>query len=223
MDNLLIRKQDLVDNPTARVPVCLVLDASGSMSGDPIKELNKGVKLFFDSIMEDDIARYSAEVCIVTFGSEAKLLLDFESIEKQEIPVIRANGTTPMGEAVQMSLELLEQRKSEYSEVGVDYYQPWMVLMTDGKPTDHISKAVEKTNNLINNRKLTIFPIGIGEYADMETLARFSPKRTPLRLKGLNFREFFEWLSKSVTKVSHSNPGDIVELDVDEIKGWGEL
>ena len=41
MDNLL-RRKDLVENPTARVPVCLCLDVSGSMSGDPINELNCG-------------------------------------------------------------------------------------------------------------------------------------------------------------------------------------
>ncbi len=223
MGDLVIRQQDLVENPTARVPVCLVLDASGSMSGEPIKELNDGVRLFFDSIMEDEIARYSAEICIVTFSTQAKVELDFASIERQVIPNIKANGTTPMGKAVEISLDMLEQRKQEYSEVGVDYYQPWMVLMTDGKPTDNINKAVERTVKLIKNNKLTIFPIGIGDHADMDILARFSPKRTPLKLKGLNFHDFFEWLSQSVSKVSQSTPGEVIELDVDGIKGWGEL
>ena len=45
MDNNLLRREDLVNNPTARVPVCLCLDISGSMDGDPIDELNKGVRL----------------------------------------------------------------------------------------------------------------------------------------------------------------------------------
>lgn len=46
MDNMLLRMEDLVNNPTPRVPVCLCLDVSGSMSGPPIDELNQGVKLF---------------------------------------------------------------------------------------------------------------------------------------------------------------------------------
>jgi uncharacterized protein YegL len=222
-NELIIRQQDLVENPTARVPVCLVLDASGSMSGEPIKELNDGVKIFYNSVYEDEIARYSAEICIVTFGSTAKLELDFANIERQKVPRIKANGTTPMGSAVELALDLLEQRKQEYSDVGVDYYQPWMVLMTDGKPTDDIKSSVKRTRNLIEQHKLTIFPIGIGEYADMDILARFSPNRTPLRLKGLNFKDFFEWLSKSVTRVSHSMPGETIELDIDGIKGWSEI
>ena len=31
-------KSDLADNPTNRVPICLLLDISGSMEGEPINE-----------------------------------------------------------------------------------------------------------------------------------------------------------------------------------------
>ena len=47
--NLLLRREDLINNPTARVPVCLCLDVSGSMNGAPIKELNDGVRLFYEN------------------------------------------------------------------------------------------------------------------------------------------------------------------------------
>ena len=57
----------------------------------------------------------------------------------------------------------------------------------------------------------------------MNVLARFSPKRPPLRLQGLKFKEFFAWLSQSVSRTSQSTPGESVKLDVDGIKGWGEL
>lgn len=76
IEELKIRKQDLVENPTPRVAICLVLDTSGSMSGEPVAELNEGVKVFFDAIRGDETARYAAEICIVTFGEAgaAKLL-----------------------------------------------------------------------------------------------------------------------------------------------------
>lgn len=76
---------------------------------------------------------------------------------------------------------------------------------------------------MVNQKKLTVFPIGIGSDADMDVLAQFSPKRAPLKLQGLKFREFFAWLSKSVSKTSQSTPGESVKLDVEEIKGWGVL
>lgn len=226
-NNLLVRLEDLVNNPTARVPVCLCLDTSGSMGGIPIDELNEGVRLFYEAIREDETALYSAEVSIVTFGGYAQCIVDFASLEVQpDAPTLTANGMTPMGEAVNMGLDLLEQRKDEYKDRGVDYYQHWLVLMTDGAPNGdsaELSRAINRTVDLVNQKKLTVFPIGIGSDADMDVLAQFSPKRPPLKLQGLKFREFFAWLSKSVSKTSQSTPGESVKLDVDGIKGWGEL
>lgn len=227
-NKLLLRMEDLVNNPTARVPVCLCLDVSGSMDGSPINELNQGVQLFYDAIKEDEVAMYSAEVCIVTFGgSDAACIEDFASLELQpNPPVLTASGMTPMGEAVNMALDLLEQRKNEYKEKGVDYYQPWLVIMTDGEPNGNageLKRSIQRTVELVNSKKLTVFPIGIGAKADMSTLAKYSPTLVPLRLQGLKFKEFFSWLSKSVSRTSQSTPGESVKLDVEGIDSWGVL
>ena len=75
---LTIRGQDLVENPTPRVPVVLCLDTSGSMMGNKIIELRRGVNRFYSSLLDDDVARYSAEVGVVTFGNGGvQLLADF--------------------------------------------------------------------------------------------------------------------------------------------------
>ena len=255
MDQLL-RLEDLVNNPTARVPVCLCLDTSGSMSRvvggttqrtgqqiyrdgqmwdvvtggiTAIDELTDGIKAFYQELEEDEVAQYSAEICVVTFGgSVPKLIVDFDTIDRQpEFPRLIADGETPMGEAVNLALDCLEKRKNEYRDKGVDYYQPWLVLMTDGTPVgsdpQELERAITRTVKLINDRKLTIFPIGIGNEADMDTLKRFSPNRTPLHLKGMRFKEFFRWLSQSVSRTSMSMPGEKIKLDLNGISGWGEL
>ena len=192
------------------------------MTGDPIDELQEGVKMFFHSLYEDEIARHSAEVSVVTFGGTVEEFIEFTSLSKEPPTLsLQAAGDTPMGEAVAVALDSLEARKSQYKNTGVDYYQPWLVLMTDGAPTDHIADAVRRVERLVERRNLTVFAIGIGSDAHMDALARFSPNRPPLRLDGLKFREFFEWLSKSVQRVSASHPGQNVELDTDTIKQWG--
>ncbi len=252
-NNMLFRMEDLVTNPTPRVPICLCLDTSGSMGAvegycrstgkteyedgrywniveggtSRIEELQKGVELFYNAIREDEIAVYSAEICIVTFDNRATCVLDFANIERQkDIPEFHPIGDTAMGEGVNLALDLLERRKQEYKDKGVDYYQPWLVLMTDGVPngnSSELSRAKLRTTEMVNQNKLTVFPIGIGNDCDMITLNSFSPKRPALRLQGLKFQDFFMWLSKSVSKTSQSTPGESVKLDLEGIKGWAEL
>jgi uncharacterized protein YegL len=221
-EEFILRQEELVENPTPRVPICLVLDVSGSMDGAPIKELEQGVEMFFNAIRDDEVARYSAEISIITFGGVAKTALDFFSIERQEVPSFYANGGTPMGEAVSLALDMLEHRKSEYKTAGVDYYQPWLVLMTDGEPTDDISRAASRVMDMVESKRLSIFPIAIGS-ANLDNLAMLSPGRPPLKLSGLNFKEFFLWLSRSVSRVSQSTPGESVPLDVKGINAWASV
>lgn len=245
---------DLADNPVPRLPICLCLDTSGSMgtveSGDYVytgrtewidgnryriveggntrlSELQKGIDLFIRSIRDDETARYSADICIVTFDSAAQCVMGFSSVDDvNTAPCLSCRGDTAMGEGVSLALDLLEERKREYKDSGVDYYQPWLVLMTDGEPNGNLrilDEAMNRTVSLLRNRKLTIFPVGIGQEADLSTLNRFSPDRPALRLQGLKFSEFFGWLSKSVSRTSQSVPGEYVKLDLEGIRGWGEL
>lgn len=220
-----IRNDDLVENPTPRVPVSLCIDTSGSMMGDKIRELIEGIKLFYDAIDEDDDAHDSAEVSVVAFNSGANVVQDFASIEglRRDI-AITPSGLTHLGEGVNLALDALEKRKALYSNSGVLYYQPWLVLMTDGQPNGDrqmLERAVERVASLVGDKKLTVFPIGIGADADMNVLGRF--RQPPLRLEGLSFREFFEWLSKSVSKVSQSMPGGEPPIDFRSIRGIEDL
>ena len=215
-NNLLMRDEDLINNSTTRLPICLCLDVSGSMSGAPIDELNQAVRLFYDEIRKDEIAVDSAEICIIAFGSEVECLADFATLAVLDTPpMLYANGRTLMGEAVNMALDFLDQRKSEYRGKGVDYYQPWLVLMTDGMPNGNsgeLDRAMGRTQQLVMQKKLTVFPLAVGAKADAETLQQFSPTHPILRLNGLRFKEFFKWLSKSVSKVSQSSPGQEIDL-----------
>lgn len=226
---LTIRQKDLIDNPMARLPVALLLDVSGSMlTDDRIGELNEGIKLFFNSILNDEVTKYSIELSIITFGRIVTKMLDFANIERQiddfqknmPLSVKSVYDGTPMGEAVELAINLLSDRKSEYKTAGVEYYQPWLVLMTDGQPTDSIVNATALTSKMVESGKLSLFPIAIGVGANLTELAKFSTKRVPLQLRGLNFKEFFEWLKESAKSTSQSTPGQNINLPP---PGWAIL
>ncbi len=227
-NDLVVRLEELYSNPSPRVPIVLCLDVSGSMEGDKIHELNRGVNEFFQALKADEVAASSASVAIVVFSNTGQMLQNFTTIESlsswPEIEITR--GATAIGNGVNLSLDMLAEQKGLYKQTGVDYYQPWLVIMTDGQPygeeKSEYTRAADRTRQLESEGKLVVFPIGIGADADMNVLQLFS-LRTPLRLKGLRFKEFFQWLSQSVVRVSQSRPGEKVKLDIKGIDSWGEI
>ncbi len=168
-----LRKEDLLLNPTSRVPVALCLDVSGSMTGEPINELNEGIGLFFDALRGDAVAKASAEVAIVTFSDRPKIRLDFQSFDRIETPpTLTAGGSTDLGGGVNITLDKLETRKNEYKQAGIDYFQPWLVLMTDGQPTteNHLLGST-RTLELEAQGKFVVFPIGVGSAHKLNRIA----------------------------------------------------
>ena len=207
----LLEEQDLINNPTTRLPICLCLDNSASMKGKPIKELEKSIDYFFKAIKSDDVAKYSVELSIVIFQDDAEVVLDFANIDRQQTPSLNAKYGTSLGKGVSLSLNTLEKRKKEYSRRGIDYYQPWLVLMTDGKPGDSISESTKRIEQLSKKKKITVFPVAIGDSADTKILKGYSTMKNNMVLKVTSpeyFQYFFEWLSQSAVVASQSLPGD---------------
>ena len=217
-----IEKHELAENPSPRCACILTLDVSSSMEGLPILELNEGIQIFHREINDDEFARYSVEIGIVTFSSGARVVTQIGSADGQPPPTLHASGMTWLGEGLELALDTLEERKNLYKLMGVSYYQPWMVLMTDGQPNDSWRNASRRVHELVGEKKLAFFGIAIGDLADMQTLQEICPpERPPVRLKGVRFRDFFQWLSASMSRVSRSTAGNSVKLP--DISGWAEI
>ena len=201
---------ELAENTEPRCPCILLLDNSISMTGEPIEELNNGLKIFEEELKSDSLAAKRVEVAIVSFGP-VRVQQDFITARDFYSSPLQPDGNTPMGEAIETAAAMLQQRKERYRANGIAYYRPWIFLITDGAPTDSITNAAQLIHKGETDKTFMFFPVGI-EGADMGRLKSLSPSREPLKMKGLMFREFFMWLSSSLGSVSQSNPGDSVAL-----------
>lgn len=210
---------EFVENPENRCPVVLLLDTSTSMAGKPIEELRRGVQVFKDEIQKDTKAALTVEVAIVTFGP-VQLVQDFATIDHMQVPELVADGYTPMGEAIEYGLNLLEGRKEIYKGHGVQYYRPWIFLITDGAPTDSWQNAAQRIRQGEGQRKFCFFAVGV-EGVDLETLKQIAPPdRPPALLQGLDFKSLFIWLSTSMKRVSSGKVGEAIALPP---VGWAQI
>lgn len=210
------------ENPDPRVACALVLDVSGSMTGDPITQVNEGLRAFKEEINADALARKRAEILLLTFGGSVEIVQEFCEARELESPDLVATGGTPMGAAIHLALDRIDSRKAQYKEAGLQYFRPWFFLVTDGLPTDMetFKDAVLRLQEEERRQRVAVFTVGVGDGADMDLLGELSKMRQPVRLQGLKFVEMFEWLSTSISAVSHSS--EYGTSDEEIVTGGGE-
>jgi uncharacterized protein YegL len=208
---------EFVENPEPRCAVVLALDVSGSMAGSSISELNAGLIELDRALKADSLASLRVELAMVTFGGSVTKI-DFVSASAFQPPTLKAHGGTPMGAAVNKALDLLRERKDTYRRNGLDYFRPWLFLITDGAPTDTWEAAADRARQEEEDKSVSVYAIGVKD-ADMQVLARFSAIRPPLKLEGLAFRDLFQWLSRSLSAVAQSQPGQQAPLPP---VGWAQ-
>ena len=213
-----------VINYQQKCPVVFVLDVSGSMSGSPISELNKGLQEFEQEIQDDDTSSARLDVAIVSFGSDAKIEHDFAIMQDYGMPTLTITGSTNLEAGMRKGMEILDSRKKWYRESNQTYYRPYVILITDGYPNAN-PKETGLTSDLksaINNKKFNFWPIGV-DGADMAMLNDMAcpgvgASLAAMKLDGLKFVELFQWLSASFGKVSNSTDGEGVDLTPEEGK-----
>lgn len=202
-----------VMNPSVRCPVVLLLDTSRSMKGAPLDELKKALYMFVKELKDDIAANSSVELCIITLDENAQTVIPFTCMEDLE-PVmldLKASGGTFLGKALTKGMEEIRARRELYRKNGIPSYAPWAVLMTDGRPGDNWKTPAEEMLAMAQEMKMQYFGIGIGAKADQKMLKEILPPPGPLTLSHVRFKDFFKWLSASLSMTSASCSSEEVQ------------
>lgn len=211
------------DNYEQKCLCTLILDTSGSMSGQPIRELNRGLQEFYAAIEEDLIAANRLEVSITTFGSSIKTIQEPALIDNFDMPTLNIGGTTRLVDAVRQAMRKTEERKQWYKETGQPYYRPIMVLITDGEPDrdQDVAGLSKEIQEAIDSKKFTFWGLGVKGF-NHQVLNQICPNNAPaLPLSGYKFSEFFKWLSNSIGIITQSKEGE--SIDLPPVSDWAQM
>jgi uncharacterized protein YegL len=195
---------------------CFAVDTSGSMEGKSIKALNQGLQDFYNEILSDENTSQMLEVALVEFNSSVETILKPDLVENFSMPELYTTGSTKLVDGVNESIKLVEARKKWYNQTGQKYKRPWIILITDGAPDSgqDVNGLAAKIEADTKSKKYVFLPVGV-EGADMSILQKVSGyiqsesnlwvQMPALKLEGLKFKEFFRWVSNSMSLISASS------------------
>lgn len=188
-----------------RLPIYFLLDVSESMIGEPIRQVEDGIRTIIQELRTDPYALETVFVSVIAFAGKAKMLVPLTELFKFYPPNIPIGGGTSLGGSLEFLMkEITQSVQPTTPEIKGDW-KPIVFLFTDGTPTDNPVPAFDKWVSLYK-RKCNLVAISIGEnVVDTCMLGKLTPN--VLRLKDTDetsFKAFFKWVTQSIKSTSMS-------------------
>lgn len=183
-----------------RLPVYLLLDTSGSMTGEPIEAVKNGVQMMVHSLRQNPQAIETAFVSIITFNSEAKQLIPLTDLASFQTVDLKAAGTTALGAALSLLADKLENEVTKTTLEQKGDWKPIVFIMTDGVPTDDWQAGFQKLKAV---KKGLIVGCAAGNNADDKVLKEIADQVVRLsNTDADSIGKFFQWVSASIATTS---------------------
>ena len=105
----------------------------------------------------------------------------------------------------------MEEIKELYASRGIGYYQPWLVILSDGRSEgeddEYIKKVAARSSGLEAKQKLTVIPAFIGNppQSVLDDFSAFSAVSEAQSFDPETLSLFFKWFSDSLSTVAHSS------------------
>ncbi|GAB3742293.1 vWA domain-containing protein [Spirosoma lituiforme] len=198
-----------------RLPVYLLLDTSGSMTGEPIEAVRNGVQVLVSTLRQDPYALETAYLSVITFDSTAKQAVPLSELTAFQMPAIQATGTTSLGAALSLvATQMDKEVQKSTAEVKGDW-KPLVFLMTDGMPTDDWKRGLAE----FKKRKIgLVVACAAGQSIDTTVLKQITEIVVQLdTADSSTIKAFFKWVSASISMGSQK-----VETNK-EVGGLNEL
>lgn len=183
-----------------RLPVYLLLDVSGSMSGEPIAAVENGVQTMHAALMSDPNALETAYLSVITFSDSVQQVVPLTELNQFVPPQLKAGGMTSLGAALKFVAECAEREVTKTTPEVKGDWKPLVFIMTDGAATDNVEDGLAE----FKKRKWgVVVACGAGAGADTDELKKI----TEVVLKmdtadSASYKAFFQWVTDSIGRSS---------------------
>lgn len=204
------------------LPIFILADVSGSMRGIKIQSVNKAIQDMVATLRNVDDIRGVFKLSVITFGGNDEVIVQQlpTDIKDLEITELSASGRTPMGAAISKLKELIEDKEIVKSKD----FQPTIVLLSDGCPTDYDGKEYDSLENYLNWKPIKLFheaprcakcmrvAMSVDEATDLNMLRAFLNNETePMQATNANdIAKMFKWVTMStISRMSSTDPDNV--------------
>ena len=143
------------------LPIVLLLDKSGSMSGPNIQTLNLAVRKMLATLLKEESGHTEFLISMITFGDTSQLAHPPASAGEFVYRDLNASGGTPLGGAIEVAKSLIEDRERTPGRA----FRPLVVLVSDGQPTDSWKDKLEDFVSQGRSSKCDRMALAIGPEA----------------------------------------------------------
>jgi len=183
-----------------RLPVYLVLDTSGSMTGEPIEAVKNGLTTLLTALRSDPHALETAFLSIITFDSDAKQIVPLTDLASFQEPNLTAQGTTSLGEALSLVSACIDREVKKSTPEQKGDWKPLVFFMTDGQPTDDWQRGL---NDFKSKKVGMVVACAAGGGADSSFLKQITDNVVMLDTADkTTIAAYFKWVSSSITTSS---------------------
>lgn len=179
-----------------RLPVYLLLDTSGSMSGEPIEAVKNGVQIMISSLRQNPQAIETAFLSIITFDSTAQQIVPLTDLASFQMVDIKATGVTALGEALRLVAHKIETEVQKTTTEQKGDWKPLVFIMTDGIPTDNWENGL---NEFKKSKVAFTVACAAGNGADTNVLKKITDNVVSLdTADSVTIGKFFQWVTASI-------------------------
>ena len=209
----------VISNPgKTHIPCVLLVDTSAAMEGALIQDLNRCINYFIDQLRRDEKLWDCTDLCVIRFDSRVKIERSFASVNRITPPVMNASDLydCAMNEAIITALDMIDLRRQEYRDAVVDFWRPWLFLVTGFLPTDQEfgEDAVRRLQEAVQGKKINYLQIHCGSPEFSRKLYKYGNNGVVTR--GEIFDGFQQLKTALADSVKESPYGSLSEVELED-------